>query len=218
MASLFNPSGLAATTKRKAYFAFHYDDIMRVNNVRQAWKIDHPDNALYRSFYDSSLWESKKLTDPEQIKRLIREGVEYTSSVCVLVGTATWQRRWLKYEIARAVVDKRGLLAVHLNGLKHHQLQIVHDRGYNPIQLMGVALHPNGNNYLCEWALRDGQWKWIWYEDYVQAVALPPYVRQPVANQPLSLSRVTREYDFAAQQGHKNIGGWIDLAAQEAGR
>jgi hypothetical protein len=29
--------------KRRAYFAFHYEDIMRVNNVRNAWKIDHPD-------------------------------------------------------------------------------------------------------------------------------------------------------------------------------
>ena len=48
-------------TKRRAYFAFHFDDIMRVNNVRNAWKIDHPDNALYRSFQDISLWERRQL-------------------------------------------------------------------------------------------------------------------------------------------------------------
>jgi len=35
--SLF--SLLPPLKKRKAYFAFHFDDIMRVNNVRQAWKI-----------------------------------------------------------------------------------------------------------------------------------------------------------------------------------
>ena len=45
----------------------HYDDIMRVNVVRNAWKIDHPDNALMRSFYDSSLWESRKLEGDDAV-------------------------------------------------------------------------------------------------------------------------------------------------------
>jgi hypothetical protein len=39
---------LIPTTKRKAFFSFHYDDIMRVNVVRNAWKIDHPDALLAR--------------------------------------------------------------------------------------------------------------------------------------------------------------------------
>src|SRR5229473_7714895 len=82
----------ALLTKRKAYFAFHYDDIMRVNNVRNAWKIDHPASPLSRSFYDSSLWESKKLEGDDAVKSLIRQGVQYTSAVCVLVGTDTWSR------------------------------------------------------------------------------------------------------------------------------
>jgi hypothetical protein len=86
MGGLYNLSTLKVPVKRKAFFSFHYDDIMRVNNVRNAWKINHPDSPLNRSFYDSSLWESKQLTDPEQIKRLIREGVQYTSAVCVLIS------------------------------------------------------------------------------------------------------------------------------------
>jgi len=44
----FPDSPLKAVVKRKAFFSFHYDDIMRVNVVRNAWKIDHPDNALMR--------------------------------------------------------------------------------------------------------------------------------------------------------------------------
>jgi antiphage defense system Thoeris ThsB-like protein len=90
------------TTKRRAFFSFHFDDIMRVNNVRNAWKIDHPDSPLNRSFQDSSLWESRKLGGDDAVKRLIREGVEYTSAVCVLAGSDTWLRRWVRYEIARA--------------------------------------------------------------------------------------------------------------------
>src|SRR6266436_7197216 len=130
---------LIPTTKRKAFFSFHYDDIMRVNVVRNAWKIDHPDNALMRSFQDSSLWESRKLEGDEAVKRLIREGVEYTSAVCVLVGSETWQRQWVKYEIARSVIDGRGLLAVHINGLNHHESRSPDTPGFNPLHLLGVG-------------------------------------------------------------------------------
>ena len=56
---------------------------------------------------------------PESLKNLIRDGVEHTSAVCVLVGSETWSRRWVRYEIARAVIDDRGLLAVHLNNIEH---------------------------------------------------------------------------------------------------
>jgi hypothetical protein len=41
---------MRARTKRKVYFAFRYQDIMRVNNVRKAWCIDHPDSSYCRSF------------------------------------------------------------------------------------------------------------------------------------------------------------------------
>ena len=87
--------------KRKAFFSFHYDDIMRVNNVRNAWKIDHPDAPEMRSFLDSSLWEARKLENEDTLKRLMREGVQYASAVCVLAGRDTWSRRWVRYEIAR---------------------------------------------------------------------------------------------------------------------
>ena len=212
--------GALQSIKRKAFFSFHYDDIMRVNNVRNAWKIEHPDSAQNRSFYDSSLWEARKLTDPEQIKALIRDGVSYTSVVCVLIGTDTWSRRWVKYEIARSVVDGKGLLGVHLNGINHHQTRVPHVLGYNPIALMGVSLDAKGNLYLCEnaWDQAAQAYRWKWYEDYTLPVQAPKYMRAPAAGEILQLSSFTREYDFSRQNGHTNIGGWIDLAATEAGR
>jgi hypothetical protein len=42
-----------------------------------------------RSFLDSSFWESRKLENEEALKRLMREGVQYTSAVCVLAGKET---------------------------------------------------------------------------------------------------------------------------------
>jgi len=213
MSSLFTPPS-SGSTKRKAYFAFYYDDIMRVNNVRNAWKIDHPDGSLNRSFYDSSLWESKKLQGDDAVKNLIRQGVGYTSVVCVLVGTETWGRRWVRYEIARSVIDGRGLLAVHINSLKHHSRLQTDQLGVNPISRMGVARKDNGNLHLCE---KIGD-TWKWYADYTDSVNLPAYLTEPSAGNVRLLSDGTHEYDFVAQTGHKNIGRWIDSAAQAVGR
>ena len=69
------PKPVAPEVKRKAFFSFNFEDVMRVNNVRQAWKITHPNSVDNRSFYDSSLWESRKITNEEAFKKLTRAGV-----------------------------------------------------------------------------------------------------------------------------------------------
>lgn len=134
--------------KRKAFFSFHYADVMRVNNVRQEGKINK--RATERNFYDASLWESKKLEGPDALKKLIREGMEGASAVCVLVGSETWSRRWVKYEIARAVIEQKGLFGIHINGLKHHQRRQADPHGFNPFHHMGVYKDANGKFYLWE--------------------------------------------------------------------
>jgi hypothetical protein len=217
-----------AAVKRKAFFSFHYDDIMRVNVVRNAWKIDHPDNALMRSFQDSSLWESRKLEGDDAVKRLIREGVEYTSAVCVLIGSETWLRRWVKYEIARAIIDGRGLLSVHLNSIRHHHTQTSHTRGLNPLDFMAVGKVQDGvlstpRYYLFEkQAAPNGfggyKWEWNRYSDYTSSVSLPSWLADPHAGYVTPLSQNASVYDYMADDGHRNIGSWIDKAAQGAGR
>lgn len=216
MVGLYNLA-IPNAVKRKVFFSFHYEDVIRVNNVRNAWKIDHPDSLENRSFYDCSLWESKRLTNPNQVKLLIQRGIKNTSAACVLIGTNTWQRRWVKYEIARSVIDGRGLVAIHLNSLRHHKTRLPNERGFNPINLMGIARRSNGSCYLCEYKPTPNGWAWFWYDDYTLSVSTPKYIRVAV-NEPVSFASFTREYDFALQLGHKNIGGWIDLAAQDAGR
>jgi hypothetical protein len=221
MASSYSPlfPFPAGATKRKAYFAFHYDDIMRVNNVRNIWKIDHPDALHMRSFYDSSLWESRQLEGPDALKRLIREGVGYTSAVCVLVGSATWGRRWVRYEIARAVVDKRGLLGVHINNINHHVTRSVHPLGENPLDYLGVGkvqegLYLSPRYYIFEKVVGT----WVRYTDYTDPVSLPPYLGDPSPGYVMPLSTAVPLYDFVYNEGHKNIGTWIDWAASAVGR
>jgi MTH538 TIR-like domain (DUF1863) len=79
---------------------------------------------------------------------LIRKGVDYTSAVCVLIGTSTWTRPWVRYEAARAVIDGRGLLAVHINGIRHHQTKMPNVFGLNPLEFMAVGKVQNNFSHL----------------------------------------------------------------------
>ena len=208
-----------ATVKRRAFFSFHYPDIMRVNNVRQAWKIDHPDSSENRSFVDSSLWETRKLEGDESVKRLIREGVQNTSAVCVLIGTDTWSRRWVRYEIARAVIDNKGLLGVHINRLNHHERRCADAFGSNPLSWLGVCkIQGNALSvpqyYLYEF--KNGAWSK--YEDYTAPVSLPLYLADPSPEYVMPLAAGANVYDYVADGGHINIGPWIDIAAKRVGR
>jgi hypothetical protein len=201
---------------------------MRVNNVRNAWKIEHIDSSSNRSFYDSSLWETRKVTNADVIKQLIRTGVLRTSAVCVLAGATTWERRWVRYEIARAIIDRRGLLTVHLNGINHHQTKGPDPRGLNPLAHMGVAkLQPNtrlpAQYYLYELKLvPDGYGgvmeQWSRYGDYTLPVKRPAWLTDPGVDHVTPLSVDAAEYDYELDRGHRNIGAWIDKAAKQAGR
>jgi hypothetical protein len=59
-----------ALLKRKVYFDF--DDLMRTNDVRQAWKIHHPHSADNCSFFDRSIWESRNIKDGKTLKALMQ--------------------------------------------------------------------------------------------------------------------------------------------------
>lgn len=211
-------------TKRKGFFSFHYDDLMRVNNVRQSWKISHPDRELKRNFYDRSLWESTKRTDPEGLKALIRNGMKHSSAVCVMVGTYTWERPWVRYEIARAIVDEKGLFAVHINGLRHHQRRTPDPLGPNPLDYMGIYhAHPGAYHVYERFLRRNGvtgqlEWQWLPFEHYRRSVPLPKYMVAPQLGYVTPLSYWTNIYDYVTDRGSDNLGGWIDQAAKRAGR
>ena len=201
--------------KRKVFFSFYYQlDINRVNVVRQSWRAHHPDSLLAPSFFDSSLWESAKREEPESIKQLIRGGVRNTSAVCVLAGSETWTRRWVKYEIARSVIDKRGLLTVTIHGIRNMNTGQGTFPGINPCSQMAVGKVEGGAYYLFENIL--GLWRR--YQDYTRQVPKPSYLPDMDVGCVRPLSSGTSCFDYSLQEGAKNLGGWIDLAAKAVGR
>ena len=219
MTNYLASSLIQRSVRRRAFFSFHYKDVMRVNNVRQAWRISHPDSDQTRGFYDASLWESKKLEGDEALKRLIREGVENTSAVCVLIGSQTWARRWVRYEIARAIVDNKGLLGVHINSLAHHLTKAVDFLGPNPLSYLAISKVQQGLLSTPRYFLFEAQGnKWVRYADYTLAVSLPSWLPEPASGYVTPLDQGAYTYDYCSAGGHRNIGSWIDAAARQAGR
>jgi hypothetical protein len=212
-------------TKRKVYFAFRFADIMRVNNVRQSGKVGMDEEKNPRDFYDRSQWEQRSISHPESLKRLMLEAIQHSSVVCVLVGTDTWRGRWLKYEIARAVVDKKGLLSVGINGLAHVQTRQAEKPGINPLTIVGVYEGENGKNYLAEkrWVQvstnpAQYDWRWYRYDDFTDPVTFPSYLHANSKSNVTALSEGTRHYDYVADNGVQRLGLWVDAAARQVGR
>ena len=180
-------------------------------NVRKSWVVtDEQDD---RGFFDSSVFEATKRESEDALKRFLREALANTSVTCVLTGSQTWQRRWVKYEIARSVIKGNGLLNVHIHRLKN-QDQKTATKGANPLSAVGLYL-TNGKILLAE--LEGG--KWVQYADYKSPIPeadlwFPP----PASRTPVPLSKHCKSYDFVGNSGRTNIGEWIEQAAEAAGR
>jgi len=210
--------------KRKVYFAFDFDDLMRVNNVRQVGKIWPPREVNHpRAFKDRSIWESRNIKNEENLKNLMREAIKYSSVVCALAGTNTWNARWAKYEIARSVIDGKGLFTIHINSINHTITRTADERGISPLHVLGIYRNFNDTLYLMEKrpAMVGGEpgWQWHIYDDYLDSLpALPRYIPSISQGETVPLSKYTAEYDMTYDDGFKQIGAWIESAAIQVGR
>lgn len=116
---------------RRTFFSFHYvPDVWRAWNVRNSWVVKTEDQ-IDRGFFDSSVFEASKKNGDESLKTFLRKGIDNSSVTCILTGTDTWTRRWVRYEIARSVVKGNGLLTVYIHGVKNNDGQVA-VQGANP--------------------------------------------------------------------------------------
>ena len=91
---------------RRCFFSFHYQDVIdfRANVVRNH-NITKDDNG---GFFDASIWETAKRQGDVALKRLINGGLGNTSATVVLIGSNTYSRRWVQYEIMMRIPRSSG--------------------------------------------------------------------------------------------------------------
>lgn len=102
---------------RRVFFSFHYErDIWRVNVVRNSWLTKSDRESA--GFWDSSLWEKTKLRGENAIKRLIDEGLKYSSVTTVLIGAKTATRKYVLYEMEQSYLRDKGILGIYIHNIK----------------------------------------------------------------------------------------------------
>ena len=187
---------------KRVYFAFHYQDVIdfRANVVRNHNFLGGVEAAGY---YDHSIWEDAKKTSPLALKRLINSELQNTSVTAVLIGSNTWARRWVRYEIMKSIERGNRVLGVHINGIKGRD-QVTRLAGPNPFDNLGLEISEDG----CR--ARPTEWKddkWVYYSD-LDAFDIH---QQPYENRGrhLPLSHWLRVYDWVADNGYASFSSWI---------
>lgn len=102
---------------RHVYFAFDYQDIFKVNQIRMAAEFVDYAKA---GFIDDSQWEQLKKQSDKAIKQAINEALKGTTVTVACVGERTANRPWVKYELERSRDEGNGLLGVYLPGESGH--------------------------------------------------------------------------------------------------
>jgi hypothetical protein len=187
---------------KRVYFAFHYQDVIdfRANVVRKHNFLGGVEAAGY---YDHSIWEEAKRTSPLALKRLINSELQNTSVTVVLIGTHTWARRWVRYEIMKSIERGNRVLGVHINAIKGKD-QLIKASGPNPFDNLGLEISSDGAcGRPTEWT--DG--KWVYYSD-LDSFTIN---QQPFENRGkhLPLSHWLPVYDWVSGEGYKNFSSWI---------
>jgi hypothetical protein len=188
---------------KRVFFSFHYKDVaeFRANAVRNH-KVVKGGDAEY---FDASLWEEMKKKGDVAIKRMINEGVDRTSVTAVLIGSETYGRRWVRYEIMKSIARGNLLLGIHINSVGDKGQQ-TKSAGPNPFEFLGYRFSNDGRQIELFEAQGD---KWAEYRDldpWSFGEAKPESVRGKFYR----VSGLAKIYDWMKDDGFQNFDSWIE--------
>ncbi|MFN8636925.1 MAG: TIR domain-containing protein [Chloroflexota bacterium] len=191
---------------KRVFFTFHYQDFVdaRTDVIRQHWQTTAGQPAA--GFFDLSVWQHAKIAGDEGTRRLINSALERTSATCVLIGSETYARKWVRYEVMRSFRRGNHLLAVHVNHIRGKD-DLVKPNGPNPLAHLGISYSENGRTATL-WELVEGEWK-----QYSEIDGSATYetggISAPYWGKSFTFSQMYREYDWLADDGVKNFASWV---------
>ena len=205
---------VVAPVRRKVFFSFYYEsDIRRSCIVRKSYMFRPGSKPPSASFYDKSLWEKSRREGDESLKRLIREGMAETSVTCVLAGTDTWWRPWVRFEIAHSLFRGNGLFTCYIHNVNDPQLGMAVP-GYDPLWFMGLELRPDGRGNVVELIGND----WQLFEPMKRPVPWPAWMDKPSVGRLFRIRDFAPAYDYHLDDGYNNLARWAQEAAHTARR
>jgi len=202
--------GSVAEPTRRVYFSFHYqNDIQRLMQVRNHWVTKETRKAA--GFFDGSLEEKAKTEGSIAVKRAINAGMVGSSVTCVVIGSETYQRHWVRYEILKSIEQGMGVFGVRVHQLKNLSRQTA-IKGPDPFDWLGYSWNDStGKLKPVYW---DGR-QWLTYTD---ADTVPTSAAKYLVRDSFKLSRFFSVYDWVDDNGYDNFSSWVAAAARQAGR
>lgn len=200
---------------RSVFFSFHYQrDIMRVQVVKQHYTTKG--NYTAAGYFDGSLEEKAKKDGDESVKRLINQGLQGSSVLCVLVGNETFSRKWVHYEIFKSIELGMGVFGIRIHQITdarraNDPMKGKDPEGTSPFNVLGYG---SKNNNLVPMVHYSDGWK--------NAPNLSPITHASAPylagkDKPI-LSSLFKVYDWTDNDGFNNFGSWVEAAAKQAGR
>lgn len=190
---------------KQVFFSFHYDDVktFRANVVRNHGFTKA--NGQEAGFFDASIWEDAKTHGIDSVKRLINSNLEGTSVTCALIGTGTWNRRWVRYEILKSYERGNALFGVHINSVSDKNRQTF-SQGKNPFDYLGFVISADGKKRT--YYEHDG----IAWKIYQDMPAIASNYGSQYWGKGFKLSSWVPCYDWTSGNGYSNFGAWVEGA------
>jgi hypothetical protein len=189
---------------KRVFFSFHYQDVsdFRANVVRNHW-LTKP-NREDAGYFDASIWETAKKTGDSAIKRLINKGLENTSTTVVLIGSQTYNRRWVTYEIMKSLEKGNAIIGIHINAVPD-KFKKTYIKGPNPFSYLGYLFSNDGKSVTLHELIDN---KWINYGD-LDGYTLASTVDEKHRGKFYKLSDVKTVYDWIDDDGYNKFTDWI---------
>lgn len=141
---------------KRVFFSFDYDDVFRVNQIRNSWVTQGNEAA---GFVDKADFEKVQRQGKQAIKNWIDKQLKGTSVTCVLIGEYTYLSEWVKYEIVQSIEKRNGLIGIYMHNQKDQNGK-TGVQGENPFTKPPINFRTGGEVYPCcsvyDWVNNNG--------------------------------------------------------------
>ena len=115
---------------RRVFYSFYYKpDNWRAGQVRNIGVVEGNEPA------SDNDWEDVKQGGETAIKKWINDQMKNRTCTVVLVGKNTANRKWINYEICKSWDDGKGVVGIHIHGLKNSK-GYISEKGKNPFDFI----------------------------------------------------------------------------------
>lgn len=130
--------------------------------------------------------------------------IKNTSVTAVLIGSDTYNRPWVRYEIFKSLQKGNKIIGIHINSIKGKNT-ITKSLGPNPFDYLAIQYSIDGKKLFLN-EFKNG--KWIRYDNLGGWEVSG--IRQSEWGKAYQLSRYYDVYDWIIDDGYKNFEKWIN--------